>query len=259
MANPADTCLRDDLDAMRERAKAAEKERDAAQELLREHAALRASEEEVCTDDDGRPLICVECREPMIVNEGGWSHHADGVRHSHACEGRYYQRERDAARAQAAAEAARAERLVAALWKHAVLGCFCPPESCRCPDGPHARGYHGHATDCVALQAALALTPTAALAEHDAARDAEIARLHAMVRRLPHAPDCTLGQRPRAKCDCGICTVDRHGHDPKTCPAPRHYAHGKDCAVANEHKLAALGCSCGRDAVLADYDKEPTP
>ena len=64
---------------------------------IAEMEAERAAEEEVCLDGDGKPFICAECDAPMRAGEGGWGQFADGVRHAHACEARYYKRNLDAA------------------------------------------------------------------------------------------------------------------------------------------------------------------
>ena len=77
-------------------------------------AEADAAEEEVCTDDaSGAPLVCVECNDPMRAGEGGWTELPDGLRHAYACEGRYWKRERDAARRNARVLAEAAKRTFA--------------------------------------------------------------------------------------------------------------------------------------------------
>ena len=89
-------------------------------------ASADAAEEEACTDDGGKPLVCVECKDVMRVGEGGWTQFADGLRHAYVCEGRYWRRERDTWQA-------RAEAMLAAALRAA--------DDCRRPPGKDAAAY----------------------------------------------------------------------------------------------------------------------
>ena len=89
-------------------------------------AEADAAEEEACTDDGGKPLVCVECKDVMRVGEGGWTQFADGLRHAYVCEGRYWRRERDTWQA-------RAEAMLAAALRAA--------DDCRRPPGKDAAAY----------------------------------------------------------------------------------------------------------------------
>ena len=117
-----------------------------------------------------------------------------------------------AAEAHAAAEAAKAERLAVALRRQVEMWGSMPSGADELADendpSPNDAVAHSAGIAIRYARAALALTPTAALAEHDAALLARVAPMVESAREVllhaEHAQGCWGGGPGEPSCTCGI-------------------------------------------------------
>ena len=238
-AEPAEIArLRADLDAMRQRAEAAESVREEATDRTchyRNLAITLGAPPNQMLDAYDRKLCAdgIKDSEEALLNAPDvWALLAT------------VEKERDVARWWARAWKAFAKewnlRAFATMNRAVCAGTdtilrrYLPPEVYSRMWGPPLEQL-GEAIDC-AVQAART--------ERDEARslaDRYAAALDAIIARGRHVEGCRSVYGP---CDCGVCP-DHHDDNPtaaKMCPAPRHYAHGPDCTQSTRKMACVPEC-----------------